>query len=58
MIKELAKMKYDYRKTMLGFLNRITGMARRASLPEDVKIAMALNVLPEKTGNIILLNNH
>ncbi|EQB62364.1 pol polyprotein [Vairimorpha apis BRL 01] len=56
MIKELAKMKYDYRETMLGFLDRIAGMARRASLPEDVKVAMALNALPEETGKLILLN--
>lgn len=56
-IKDMAKMQYDGTDTILGFLDKMVGMARRAKLPEDVLVALSLNAIPEEMGKLILLNS-
>ncbi|KAF9760574.1 Transposon Ty3-I Gag-Pol polyprotein [Nosema granulosis] len=55
-IKDMAKMSYDGAETVLGFLDKMAGMARRANLPEEVLVALSLNALPDEMGKLILLN--
>ncbi|KAF9761269.1 hypothetical protein NGRA_2758 [Nosema granulosis] len=56
-IKEMARMEYDGGNTILGFLDKMAGLARRAKLPEDVLVALSLNAIPEKMAKLILLNS-
>ncbi|KAF9760911.1 Transposon Ty3-I Gag-Pol polyprotein [Nosema granulosis] len=56
-IKDMAKMTYGGTDTVLGFLDKMAGMARRAKLPEDVLVALSLNALPDEMGKLILLNS-
>ncbi|XP_014613889.1 PREDICTED: uncharacterized protein LOC106792185 [Polistes canadensis] len=55
-IKELAKMKYDPRESILAFLDKMAGMSRRVNLSKDVLVALCLNALPDEMGKMILLN--
>ncbi|KAF9761007.1 hypothetical protein NGRA_2905 [Nosema granulosis] len=55
-IKDMAKMQYDGTNTILGFLDKMAGMAKRAKLLEDVLVALSLNAIPEEMGKLILLN--
>ena len=55
-IKEPGKTKYDWQETILAFLDRMTSMGRRATIPDDVLVAIALNLLPEEVGKKILMN--
>lgn len=34
----------------------MTSMGRRATIPDDVLVAIALNLLPEEVGKKILMN--
>ncbi|KAF9743554.1 hypothetical protein NGRA_3586, partial [Nosema granulosis] len=56
-IKEMARMEYDGGNTILGFLDKMAGLARRAKLPEDVLVALSLNAIPEEMAKLILLNS-
>jgi hypothetical protein len=42
--------------SVLNYLDKMRGWARRARLPDDLLVALVLNGLPEWLGNSLLLN--
>ncbi|KCZ74621.1 hypothetical protein H311_04412, partial [Anncaliia algerae PRA109] len=54
-INELVAAKRGKEETLLGFLDRLKGIACKGSLPHDVLVAMALKALPVEFTNRLIV---